>query len=157
MWPSRVVGGQSLRRALQVKPGVQHTIVGLRLPAAAMNDLILRTPRNSRHRSTGVSAAFLVALLGLAGCTPPNFSARAVPGTPAKTVLEMFGEPDSRNREPDAWVGMAKSPACIPKDRIKSSWRYSPLVHDDAIIFFDSAERVVCVMEGGVMFDTVHI
>jgi hypothetical protein len=28
VWPSRLVGGQSLRRALQVKPGVQRALLG---------------------------------------------------------------------------------------------------------------------------------
>ena len=86
-----------------------------------------------------------------------GFERLAAPGTTAARVEELFGPPDEKYPDGKSWVDMlAKGPACLPTERIKSAWRYSPAAYDDAMVFFDTAGRVVCVHEGGMIFDEAH-
>jgi len=87
VWPSRFVGGQSLRRALQVKPGVRHTLVcviAFEVLGPRTKETWLRSRRNKRYISAARVARLSAGALG---------TAPAAPGGWARTCIECAGSP----------------------------------------------------------------
>jgi hypothetical protein len=90
----------------------------------------------------------------LASCGPRDLVRNLPQGTTAEVVLSTLGEPKARYTDARSWVKtLGQRVECLPSLQITRAWRYDPLLHDDAMVFFDATDRVVCVYEGGVIFD----
>jgi len=64
-------------------------------------------------------------------------------------VRDRVGEPDQQFDDAKQWLFMIDEADGCETGTISSAWLYSHVFQDDAMVFFDATDRVVCVHESG--------
>ena len=101
-------------------------------------------------------AAISTLSLHLAACAPPeaaDLKTHLPPGTPASKVESLLGRPDSRYWDRTSWAFVLSEKDGCDKSKIKQQWLYTFWRYRDALVFFDSNGKVLCVHQSGELFE----
>ena len=94
----------------------------------------------------------VIAFISLAvffGGRPSAVEREVSVGLTSNEVRARAGRPDHEFEDATSWLFIIKASDGCDTSSISSAWLYSHVFQDDAMVYFDERDRVVCVHSGG--------
>jgi hypothetical protein len=95
----------------------------------------------------------VVVAVVLLGGSPSKVLREVTPGMTADEVRRRVGSPSATFADATSWQSLAaQTKGCGQSVPPSTAWLYTRFVQDDSMVFFDAAQRVLCVHECGKSF-----